>query len=197
MRIIYIDIDSMRADHLGCYGYARPTTPHIDALAAQGLRFMQCYVSDVPCLPSRTAFFGGRLGINSGVVNHGGTLADVPVDGPARAFTINTNDQIRSADEYGNIIVAYRNGSPVRMKDVATLVAGAENSKLGGWMNNTPALILNVQRQPGANVIKTVDRIKKLMPQLQAALPPAVKINVVSDRTQTIRASVASSRNPP
>src|SRR6202048_1364355 len=75
------------------------------------------------------------------------------LDGPARAYTINTNDQIKSADEYGSIIVAYRNGSPVRMKDVATLVSGAENTKLGGWMDRAPALILNVQRQPGANLV--------------------------------------------
>jgi multidrug efflux pump len=112
------------------------------------------------------------------------------LDGPARAYTINTNDQIRSADEYGNIIVAYRNGSPVRMKDVATLVAGAENSKLGGWMNNTPALILNVQRQPGANVVDVVDRIHELLPQLQAALPPGVDVAILTDRTITIRASI-------
>ncbi|MBS0420399.1 MAG: MdtB/MuxB family multidrug efflux RND transporter permease subunit [Proteobacteria bacterium] len=112
------------------------------------------------------------------------------LDGPARAYTINTNDQIRSAEEYGNIIVAYRNGSPVRMKDVATLVAGAENAKLGGWMNNTPALILNVQRQPGANVVAVVDRIHELLPQLRAALPPGVDVAILTDRTTTIRASI-------
>ena len=112
------------------------------------------------------------------------------LDGPARSYTINTNDQIRSADEYGNIIVAYRNGSPVRMKDVATLVSGAENTKLGGWMNNTPALILNVQRQPGANVVDVVNRIQALLPELQAALPPGVDVAILTDRTTTIRASI-------
>ena len=112
------------------------------------------------------------------------------LDGPARSYTINTNDQIRSADEYGNIIVAYRNGSPVRMKDVATLVSGAENTKLGGWMNNTPALILNVQRQPGANVVDVVNRIHALLPELQAALPPGVDVAILTDRTTTIRASI-------
>ena len=112
------------------------------------------------------------------------------LDGPARAYTINTNDQIRSADEYGNIIVAYRNGSPVRMKDVATLVPGAENTKLGGWMNNTPALILNVQRQPGANVVDVVNRIHALLPQLQSALPAGVDVAILTDRTTTIRASI-------
>jgi len=86
------------------------------------------------------------------------------LDGPARAYTINTNDQIRSAGEYGSIVIAYRNGSPVRLSDVATLVSGAENTKLGGWMNSTPALILNVQRQPGANVVDVVDRIRLTHP---------------------------------
>jgi multidrug efflux pump len=112
------------------------------------------------------------------------------LDGPARAYTINTNDQIKSADEYGSIIVAYRNGSPVRMKDVATLVSGAENTKLGGWMNNTPALILNVQRQPGANVVDVVNRIHALLPELQSSLPPGVDVAVLTDRTTTIRASI-------
>jgi len=112
------------------------------------------------------------------------------LDGPARAYTINTNDQIKSADEYGNIIVAYRNGSPVRMKDVAALVSGAENTKLGGWMNSTPALILNVQRQPGANVVDVVNRIHDLLPQLKSALPPGVDVAILTDRTTTIRASI-------
>jgi multidrug efflux pump len=112
------------------------------------------------------------------------------LDGPAQAYTINTNDQVKSADEYGNIIVAYRNGSPVRMQDVATLVSGAENTKLGGWMNNTPALILNVQRQPGANVVDVVNRIHDLLPTLQASLPPGVDVAILTDRTTTIRASI-------
>src|SRR6202048_4690519 len=111
-------------------------------------------------------------------------------DGPARAFTINTNDQIKSADEYGNIIVAYRNGSPVRLEDVATLIPGAENTKLGGWMDRAPALILNVQRQPGANVVEVVNLIHALLPQLQQSLPPGVDVAVLTDRTTTIRASI-------
>jgi len=112
------------------------------------------------------------------------------LDGPARAYTINTNDQIRSSEEYGNIIVAYRNGSPVRMKDVSTLVEGAENTKLGGWMNSTQALILNVQRQPGANVVDVVDRIHALLPELKSSLPPGVDVDILTDRTTTIRASI-------
>src|SRR3569833_559739 len=113
------------------------------------------------------------------------------LDGPARAYTINTNDQIRSSEEYGNIIVAYRNGSPVRMKDIATLVEGAENTKLGGWMNNTQALILNVQRQPGANVVDVVDRNHRKKPELKASLPPGVDVDILTDRTTPIRASIS------
>jgi multidrug efflux pump len=113
------------------------------------------------------------------------------LDGPTRAYTVNTNDQIRNAEDYGNIVIAYRNGAPVRLRDVATLISGAENSKLGGWMNSTPALILNVQRQPGANVVDVVNRVHALLPSLQAALPPGVDVTILTDRTTTIRASVA------
>ncbi|MBV8169769.1 MAG: efflux RND transporter permease subunit, partial [Alphaproteobacteria bacterium] len=111
-------------------------------------------------------------------------------DGPTRASTINANDQLKSADEYKNVVVAYRNGSPVRLTDVADIVDSAENTKLGAWMNNDPAIILNIQRQPGANVIEVVDTIKKLLPALQGALPSSVELAVLTDRTNTIRASV-------
>jgi multidrug efflux pump len=113
------------------------------------------------------------------------------LDGPTSAYTVNTNDQIKSAAEYGNIVIAYKNGAPVRLKDVATLVAGAENVKLGGWMNSTGALIVNVQRQPGANVVDVVNRIHDLLPSLQAAVPAGVDVTILTDRTTTIRASVA------
>jgi multidrug efflux pump len=112
------------------------------------------------------------------------------LDGPANAYTVNTNDQIRDAEDYGRIVIAYKNGAPVRLRDVATLVSGAENAKLGGWMNATPALIMNVQRQPGANVVDTVDRIKALLPSLKDAMPAGVDVAVLTDRTTTIRASV-------
>ena len=79
MRILYIDIDSLRPDHLSCYGYPRQTSPNIDALAAEGVRFVNFYATDTPCLPSRTAFFGGRFGTVTGVVNHGGVYADLPL----------------------------------------------------------------------------------------------------------------------
>ncbi len=113
------------------------------------------------------------------------------LDGPVSAYTVNTNDQIRNADDYGAVIIAYKNGAPVRLRDVATLVSGAENSKLGGWMNSTPALIVNVQRQPGANVVDVVDRIQELLPSLKSAMPSGVDVTVLTDRTTTIRASVA------
>ncbi len=112
-------------------------------------------------------------------------------DGPAQASTINANDQITSPDDYLALVIAYRNGAPVRLKDVATVVSGAENTKLGAWANTTPAVILNVQRQPGANVIQVVNTIKALLPQLQSTLPAAVDVAVLTDRTTTIRASVA------
>jgi multidrug efflux pump len=112
------------------------------------------------------------------------------LDGPANAYTVNTNDQIRNADDYGMVVIAYKNGAPVRLKDVATLVSGAENSKLGGWMNSTPALIVNVQRQPGANVVDVVNRIHALLPQLQGEMPSGVDVALLTDRTTTIRASV-------
>jgi multidrug efflux pump len=112
-------------------------------------------------------------------------------DGPAQATTINANDQIDNAAQYAKTIIAYRNGDPVRLSDVANVVRGAENTKLGAWANTTPAIILNVQRQPGANIIEVVDRIEALLPRMESTLPAAVDVSVLSDRTVTIRASVA------
>jgi multidrug efflux pump len=112
-------------------------------------------------------------------------------DGPTQATTINANDQIQGAGDYADLVIAYRNGAPVRLRDVATVVQGAENTKLGAWANTTPAVVLNVQRQPGANVIAVVDTIKRLLPQLQQGLPAALDVAVLTDRTTTIRASVA------
>jgi multidrug efflux pump len=111
-------------------------------------------------------------------------------DGPTRASTINANDQLKSAEEYKSVVVAYRNGAPVRLSDVASILDSAENTRLGAWMNTTPAIILNVQRQPGANVIAVVDTIKALLPSLQAALPATIDVAILTDRTTTIRASV-------
>ncbi len=111
-------------------------------------------------------------------------------DGPHQAYTIGANDQLISSDSYKPVIVAYRNGAPVRLTDVATVFDGTENTKQAAWANNKPAVILNIQRQPGANIIQVVDRIKNLLPQLQASLPASVKIDILTDRTTTIRASV-------
>jgi multidrug efflux pump len=112
-------------------------------------------------------------------------------DGPTQSYTINANDQIQSAAAYSNIIVAYKNGDPVRLSDIATVAQGPENQYLAAWMNTTPAIILNIQRQPGANVIQVVDRIRALLPGLTTSMPSAVDITVLTDRTNTIRASVA------
>ena len=127
-----------------------------------------------------------RTTISNGNVN----TAKGNFDGPTRAFTINANDQLKSPDEYQKLIVAYRNGSAVRLKDVATIEFAPENTKLGAWMDRTPALILNIQRQPGANVISVVESIQKLLPALKSSLPPSVDVTILTDRTNTIRASV-------
>ena len=111
-------------------------------------------------------------------------------DGPQRASTIDANDQLRSAADYSSIIIAYRNGAPIHLTDVADVVDSAENVRLAAWMNDVPAVVLNIQRQPGANVIEVVDRIKALLPQLKASLPAAMDVAVLTDRTVTIRASV-------
>jgi multidrug efflux pump len=112
-------------------------------------------------------------------------------DGASRSYTINANDQIQSSSDYNNLVVAYKNGNAVHLSDVARVVQSAENVKLSSWMNTTPAILVNVQRQPGANVISVVDSIKAMLPQIEAGLPAAVKVTVVTDRTNTIRASVS------
>ena len=111
-------------------------------------------------------------------------------DGPTRASTIDANSQLRSADEYRDLVIAYRNNAPIRLADVASTVDAAENVRLAAWADRTPAVILNIQRQPGANVIAVADRVQQLMPELRAALPAAVDVTVLTDRTTTIRASV-------
>jgi multidrug efflux pump len=111
-------------------------------------------------------------------------------DGPTRASTIDANDQLKTADEYRQLVIAYRNGAPIRVQDVAEAVDAAENARLAAWANTTPAIILNIQRQPGTNVIEVVDRVKQLLPQLKASLPAAVDVVLLTDRTVTIRASV-------
>jgi multidrug efflux pump len=111
-------------------------------------------------------------------------------DGELQAYTIDANDQLLASADYKPLIVAYRNGAPVKLSDVAQVLDGAENVQQAAWMNEVPAVILNVQRQPGANIIAVVDRVKALMPRLQGTLPPSVQVAVLTDRTATIRASV-------
>ncbi|MBV8051225.1 MAG: MdtB/MuxB family multidrug efflux RND transporter permease subunit [Acidobacteriaceae bacterium] len=143
---------------------ANPTT-----LAAYGLS-----LEDV-----RTALAAANVDQAKGTLN-----------GPRQSFTIGANDQLLSGDQYRPIVIAYRNGSPVRLSDVATVTDGVENEMQAAWMNQDPAVIMNIQRQPGANIISVVDKIKKLLPQLQAGLPAAVNVSILTDRTETIRASV-------
>ena len=112
------------------------------------------------------------------------------LDGPRQAFTISANDQLLTSDAYKPIVIAYKNGAPVRIMDVAKVVDGAENVKQAAWENDRPAVIVNIQRQPGANIINVVDRIQNLLPQLKASLPSSVQVSILTDRTTTIRASV-------
>ncbi|MDT4331359.1 MdtB/MuxB family multidrug efflux RND transporter permease subunit [Methylomonas sp. MED-D] len=112
------------------------------------------------------------------------------INGPTRAATIDSNDQLRSAAEYRDLVVTYKNGAPVKLTDVASVIDGAENVRLAAWANDKAAIIVNIQRQPGANVIEVVDRIQALLPKLQASLPSGVEVDALTDRTVTIRASV-------
>src|ERR1041385_3407492 len=111
-------------------------------------------------------------------------------DGPKQAYSVGANDQVFSAAEYGEVIVAYRNGSPVRLRDIGSVVDNVENVRLAGWVGGKAAVIVDVQRQPGANIIETADRVKQLMQRLDISIPPSVKVSILTDRTQTIRASV-------
>jgi hydrophobe/amphiphile efflux-1 (HAE1) family protein len=141
-----------------------------EALAARGIN-----LEDV-----RTALGQANVDLAKGTLNS-----------PRQTYTLNTNDQLLKAEDYANLVIAYRNGAPVRIRDVGRAVSAPENDLIAGWFNQKRAVILAIQRQPGANVVDTVDRIKAMMPVLQASIPPAVKVNIISDRTETIRASVS------
>jgi multidrug efflux pump len=112
-------------------------------------------------------------------------------EGPRQQYTIADNDQLMSSADYKPLIIAYRNGAPIRVSDVATVIDGAENVQEAAWANEEPAVILNIQRQPGANIISVVDNVQALLPQLQASLPSSIKVTPLTDRTTTIRASVS------
>ncbi len=128
--------------------------------------------------------------IRSAIGSANANQAKGSFDGPTRAYTIDANDQLRSAAEYKAIIVSYKNGAPVRLTDVADVIDDAENVRQAAWVNESPAIIVNIQRQPGANVIAVVDKIKALLPQLRAGMPADVEIAILTDRTVTIAASV-------
>jgi multidrug efflux pump len=142
--------------------------------------------------PTALASYGLSLeDLRTALANANIDQAKGTFDGQHQAFTIGANDQLLSSEGYNSIIVAFRNGAPVRLTDVATAIDSAENEKQAAWANKQPAVILNIQRQPGANIISVVDRVKKILPQLQAALPASVHVEILTDRTSTIRASVA------
>jgi multidrug efflux pump len=145
--------------------------------------------------PTALASYGiGLEDVRTALASANVDQAKGTLDGPRQSFTIDANDQLLAGQEYAPIVVAYRNGAPVRLSDVATVTDSIENMQQAAWMGtgNTlaPAVIVNIQRQPGANIISVVDRIRKLLPVLQASLPSAVKVSVLTDRTETIRASV-------
>ena len=128
--------------------------------------------------------------VRSAITNANVNLAKGSFDGPSKASSLDANDQLQSAEEYESIILAYKNGTPLRLRDVASLVDAPENIRLAAWANDVPAIVLNIQRQPGANVIETVQRIKGILPQLRSALPDSLDFSVMTDRTVTIGASV-------
>ena len=127
-----------------------------------------------------------RNAINQSNVN----MAKGSLDGPARASSLNANDQLRSVEDYGELVLAYVKGNPLRLKDVANIIDAPENNRLLAWANEKQAIVLQIQRQPGANVIETVERVKAMLPPLQASLPASLQLSVMTDRTVTIRASV-------
>jgi len=141
--------------------------------------------------PTALASYGLSLeDLRTALSNANVNQAKGTFDGPQQAYTIGANDQLFTGDTYRPIIVAYRNGAPVRVADVAKVTDGVENTLQAAWANQEPAVLMNIQRQPGANIIGVVDRIKKLLPQLQAGLPASVTVTIFTDRTGTIRASV-------
>ena len=141
--------------------------------------------------PKALAAYGIALeDVHTSITSANLTLAKGSFDGPRSASTIDANDQIKSPEEYQQLIIAYRNGAAIRISDIAKVVGDAENVRLAAWGNREPAVILNIQRQPGANVIEVLDRIKAMLPQLQDSLPSALDLTTLTDRTTTIRASV-------
>lgn len=169
-------------------------SPHISQLTGVGLVTIsggQRPAVRIQANPQTLSAYGLSLeDVRNTIVNANVNAAKGTFDGPRLAYTINANDQLSTSAEYRPIIVAYKNNAPVRLSDVAIATDAAENVYQAAWMNLTPAVIVNIQRQPGANVIAVVDRIKALLPKLQAVIPGAVQITTLTNRTVTIRASV-------
>jgi len=141
--------------------------------------------------PAAIASLGTSLEeIRAALTNNNTNQPKGNFDGPKQSYAIGANDQLFTAQEYGNVVVAYKNGAPVRLRDIGQIVDSVENVRLAGWVNNKPAVILDIQRQPGANIIETADRVKALLPKLRSMLPPTIKVDILADRTETIRASV-------
>ena len=141
--------------------------------------------------PQKLASFGLALDdVRTTIANVNVNTPKGNFDGASQASTINANDQITDSKQFADVIIAYRNGNPVRLSSVADTVSGPENDKIAAWANKTPAILLNIQRQPGANVIQVVESVKALLPKIEAGLPAAINIDVLSDRTVTIRASI-------
>jgi multidrug efflux pump len=141
--------------------------------------------------PTALSSFGLTMeDIRTAIANANVNQAKGAFDGKSQSYSIWANDQLLSSSDYRPLVVAYRNGAPVRLSDVARVIDDTENVQQAAWMNLTPAVVLNVKRQPGANTIAVVDRIKRLLPQLRSSLPPAIKVSILTDRTTTIRASV-------
>jgi len=141
--------------------------------------------------PTALSAYGMTLeSLRSGIAQSNVNQAKGNFDGAQQAYSIGANDQLLSSDQYRNLIVAYHNGAPARLSDVAKVIDGVENVKQAAWLNQAPAVIVNIQRQPGANIIAVVDRIKNLLPQLKSTLPASVELSILTDRTTTIRASV-------
>jgi multidrug efflux pump len=141
--------------------------------------------------PTQLSYYGLNLeDVRTAIMAANVNQAKGSFDGPRQSYQIGANDQLLSSKEYAALIIAYRNGAPVKLTDVATVADSVENVREAAWMNQSPAVIVNIQRQPGANIISVVDEIKKLLPQLTATLPASIKVQVLTDRTNTIRASV-------
>jgi multidrug efflux pump len=142
--------------------------------------------------PTQLASYGISLeGVRASLTAASLDAAKGSFDGPNQSYQIGANDQLTTSSDYRKLVVAYKDGSPVMLTSVAKVVDGVENAQASAWMNKVPAVIVNIQRQPGANIIDVVDRIKALLPKLRATIPPAIKVTVLTDRTTTVRASVA------